>query len=428
MLKTDPRYRSYISVLKAELVPAAGCTEPIAIAFAAAKARSVLGKLPDRVHIVVSGNIIKNVKSVIVPNTGGLKGIRSAAAAGIAAGDDTKILEVIASVSAEGRENIKKFLDTVPITVRPADNDKVFDIDITLFAGIESTRVRITDYHTNIVLIEKNGEVIYEPQTVSFDAEGGELITEKDAMTIKEIIDFAQTVDLDDIGETIERQIRYNSAIAEEGLTNDYGACVGKALIKTFGTDVRTRAMAYPAAGSDARMSGCELPVIIVSGSGNQGMTASLPVVVYADEYNKTDEELIRAVIVSDLITIHQKSWIGRLSAFCGAISAGCGAAAGIAFLMGGGYEEIAHTLVNSLAIISGVVCDGAKASCAGKIAAAVNAGLLGYGIYMCGSQFYAGDGIVSKGVENTIRNVGRLGHDGMRETDREIIRIMTEE
>ena len=428
MQKTDPRYQSYISILKAELVPAAGCTEPIAIAFAAAKARSVLGKMPDRVHIIVSGNIIKNVKSVIVPNTGGLKGIRSAAAAGIAAGDDTKILEVIASVDAAGRERIKQFLDAVPITVVPADNDLIFDIDLTVFAGSESARVRITDYHTNIVRIEKNGEVVYVPDKITFDAEGGEIITEKDAMTIKEIIDFAETVDLEDIGETIIRQIKYNSAIAEEGLTNDYGACVGKALIKTFGRDVKTRAMAYPAAGSDARMSGCELPVIIVSGSGNQGMTASLPVVVYADEYGKTDEELIRAVIVSDLITIHQKSWIGRLSAFCGAISAGCGAAAGIAVLMGGGYDEIAHTLVNSLAIISGVVCDGAKASCAGKIAAAVNAGLLGYSIYMCGSQFYAGDGIVSKGVENTIRNVGRLGSDGMRETDKEIIRIMTEE
>ena len=428
MQKTDPRYQSYISILKAELVPAAGCTEPIAIAFAAAKARAVLGKMPDRVHIIVSGNIIKNVKSVIVPNTGGMKGIRSAAAAGIAAGDDTKILEVIASVDADGRERIKKFLETVPITVNPADNDLIFDIDLTVFAGNESARVRITDYHTNIVRIEKNGEVVYVPDKITFDAEGGEIITEKDAMTIKEIIDFAETVDLADIGETIVRQIKYNSAIAEEGLTNDYGACVGKALIKTFGRDVKTRAMAHHAAGSDARMSGCELPVIIVSGSGNQGMTASLPVVVYAREYKKSEEELIRAVILSDLITIHQKSWIGRLSAFCGAISAGCGSAAGIAFLLGGGYDEIAHTLVNSLAIVSGIVCDGAKASCAGKIAAAVNAGILGYSIYMCGSQFYAGEGIVSKGVENTIRNVGRLGHDGMRETDKEIIRIMTEE
>lgn len=427
MLKTDSRYSRYISVLKSELVPAAGCTEPIAIAFAAAKARAVLGKMPERVEIVVSGNIIKNVKSVVVPNTGGMKGIQTAAAAGIAAGDVERILEVIADVDDAGRARIKEYLETAKMCVRPADNGKIFYIDLTASAGEDHSRVIISDYHTNIVRIEKNGETVYENEAVTFEGEDG-VVTERDAMTIKEIIDFADTVDLDDIGETIRRQIAYNSAIAEEGLKNNYGANVGKALIATFGNDVKIRAMAAPAAGSDARMSGCELPVIIVSGSGNQGMTASLPVIEYAKEYNKTEEELIRAVILSDLITIHQKSWIGRLSAFCGAVSAGCGAAAGIAYLLGGDYDIIAHTLVNSLAIISGVVCDGAKASCAGKIAAAVNAGLLGYGIYMNGSQFYAGDGIVSKGVENTLKNVGRLGSDGMRETDREILRIMTDE
>ena len=398
MLKSDQKYTSYIEVLKSELVPAAGCTEPIAIAFAAAKAHSVLGKLPEKVVIYVSGNIIKNVKSVVVPNTGGLRGIEAAAAAGIAAGDASKVLEVIA------------------------------DVDLTVFAGSDSVRIRITDYHTNIVLIEKNGEVVYAPESVTFEKSENALVTEKDAMTIAEIVDFADTVDLSDIGDTIRRQIQYNSAISAAGLAHDYGANVGRILLKTYGNDVKIRAMAAPAAGSDARMSGCELPVIIVSGSGNQGMTASLPVVEYAKEYNKTEEELIRAVILSDLITIHQKSKIGRLSAFCGAISAGCGAAAGIAYLLGGDYDTIAHTLVNSLAIVSGIVCDGAKASCAGKIAAAVNAGILGYNMYLNGSQFWAGDGIVSKGVENTIRNVGRLGRDGMRETDREILKIMTEE
>ena len=279
-----------------------------------------------------------------------------------------------------------------------------------------------------IKLIEKNGEVVYAPESVTFEKSENALVTEKDAMTIAEIVDFADTVDLSDIGDTIRRQIQYNSAISAAGLAHDYGANVGRILLKTYGNDVKIRAMAAPAAGSDARMSGCALPVIIVSGSGNQGMTASLPVVEYAKEYNKTEEELIRAVILSDLITIHQKSKIGRLSAFCGAISAGCGAAAGIAYLLGGDYDTIAHTLVNSLAIVSGIVCDGAKASCAGKIAAAVNAGILGYNMYLNGSQFWAGDGIVSKGVENTIRNVGRLGRDGMRETDREILKIMTEE
>ena len=426
MLKTDPQYSRYISVLKSELVPAAGCTEPIAIAFAAAKAREVLGTLPESVEIIVSGNIIKNVKSVVVPNTGGLKGIRTAAAAGIAAGDAERILEVIADVDDQGRARIKEYLETANMSICPANNEKIFYIDLTLRKGEEYSRVIISDYHTNIVKIEKNGLAIYETDAVTFEGEDG-VVTERDAMSIKEIIDFADTVDLDDIAPTIRRQIEYNSAISEEGLKNNYGANVGKALLATYGSDVKIRAMAAPAAGSDARMSGCELPVIIVSGSGNQGMTASLPVIEYAKEYNKTEEQLIRAIIVSDLITIHQKSWIGRLSAFCGAISAGCGAAAGIAYLLGGDYDIIAHTLVNALAIISGVVCDGAKASCAGKIAAAVNAGILGYGIYKNGSQFYAGEGIVSKGVENTLKNVGRLGSDGMRETDREILRIMTD-
>lgn len=424
MIKNDAQYNSYVSVLKAELVPAAGCTEPIAIAFAGAKAKSVLGRMPDRVDIIVSGNIIKNVKSVIVPNTNGLKGIEAAAAAGIAAGDPERVLEVIADVDEQGRKRISEFLRNCPIHVMPADNDLVFDITLTVYGGAESARIRITDYHTNIVSIQRNGETIFEQQSVSFGPEG--TVTETDAMTIKDIVDFADIVEIADVSEVICRQIEYNSAIAKEGLTHKYGAGIGQVLLKTYGNDIKIRAMAAPAAGSDARMSGCELPVIIVSGSGNQGMTASLPVIEYAREYKIASDRLIRALVVSNLITIHQKAWIGRLSAFCGAVSAGCGAAAGIAYLLGGDYDIIAHTLVNSLAIISGVVCDGAKASCAGKIAAAVNAGILGYNMYLNDSQFYGGDGIVSKSVENTILNVGRLGRDGMRETDKEIIRIMT--
>lgn len=426
MQKSDSRYKSYIDILRAELVPAAGCTEPIAVAFAAARARRILGHIPEKVDIIVSGNIIKNVKSVIVPNTGGMKGIAAAAAAGIAAGDDERILEVIAFVDDKGRKQIAQFLENCEINIKPADNDLVFDIDIREYYGEESVHIRIIDYHTNVVLIEKNNEVIFAADTASFEDSSGS-VTEKDVMSIIDIIDFADTVELADIGDTIRRQISYNSAISAEGLRNNYGANVGKILLQTYGNDIKFRAMAAPAAGSDARMGGCELPVIIVSGSGNQGMTASLPVIEYAKEYNKTEEELIRAVIVSDLITIHQKSWIGRLSAFCGAISAGCGSAAGIAYLLGGRYDAIAHTLVNALAIVSGIVCDGAKASCAGKIAAAVNAGILGYNMYLNDQQFYAGDGIVSQNVEATIRNVGRLGRDGMRETDKEILRIMTE-
>ena len=426
MLKSDQKYTSYIEVLKSELVPAAGCTEPIAIAFAAAKAHSVLGKLPEKVVIYVSGNIIKNVKSVVVPNTGGLRGIEAAAAAGIAAGDASKVLEVIADVDENGKQRILDFLELHNIIVRPADNDLVFDIDLTVFAGSDSVRIRIIDYHTNIVLIEKNGEVVYAPESVTFEKSENALVTEKDAMTIAEIVDFADTVDLSDIGDTIRRQIQYNSAISAAGLAHDYGANVGRILLKTYGNDVKIRAMAAPAAGSDARMSGCELPVVIVTGSGNQGITASVPVIRYAKHIGASDERLYRALLVSDLVTIHQKTGIGRLSAYCGAVSAGCGAGAGIAYLLGGDYRAIAHTIVNAVAILSGTICDGAKPSCAAKIASAVEAGILGYYMYVNDQQFRGGDGIVAKGVENTIRNVGLLASQGMKQTDRVILNIMT--
>ena len=423
MIKTDIKYSQYLQILREELIPAMGCTEPIAMAYAAAKARAVLGKMPEKIDIVISGNIIKNVKSVIVPNTGGLKGITAAIAAGVAVGNADKQLEVLADVKQEDIPKIAEFMDSCQMTVMKSQSDKLLDIDLHMYAGSDSVRLRITDLHTNIVLIEKNGNVLFEASSAASD--GGE--TDRSVLNVQDIVDFAETVDIDDVRELLEKQIEYNLAISEEGLHGSYGASIGKTLIATRGEDVRVRARAQAAAGSDARMSGCELPVVIVSGSGNQGMTASLPVIEYAKEYHKSEEELIRAVIVSDLITIHQKSWIGRLSAFCGAISAGCGSAAGIAYLLGGDYDVIAHTLVNSLAIVSGIVCDGAKASCAGKIAAAVNAGILGYNMHLNGQQFYAGDGIVSKGVEATIRNVGRLGRDGMRETDKEILRIMTE-
>ena len=425
MLKSDQKYTSYIEVLKSELVPAAGCTEPIAIAFAAAKAHSVLGKLPEKVVIYVSGNIIKNVKSVVVPNTGGLRGIEAAAAAGIAAGDASKVLEVIADVDENGKQRILDFLKLHNIIVRPADNDLVFDIDLTVFAGSDSVRIRIIDYHTNIVLIEKNGEVVYAPESVTFEKSENALVTEKDAMTIAEIVDFADTVDLSDIGDTIRRQIQYNSAISAAGLAHDYGANVGRILLKTYGNDVKIRAMAAPAAGSDARMSGCELPVIIVSGSGNQGITASVPIVVFAKELQVSEETMYRALVISNLATIHIKEGIGRLSAYCGAVGAGCGCGAGIAYLYGDGQKEGEHAIVNGLAIVSGMICDGAKASCAAKIASSVDAGILGYFMYKNGQQFIGGDGIVKKGVENTIRCVGKLASEGMLETDREIVHLM---
>ena len=413
----------YAAILNAELVPAMGCTEPISIAYAAAKAREVLGCAPERAELIVSNNIIKNVKSVVVPNTGGLKGLEAAVAAGAAAGNASRVLEVISSVDDEGRRAIAEFLNDVPIRVTPADGDEVFDILVDLRAGEDSARVRITSCHTNIVLIEKNGTPLYEgdPQTDESHPEG------YDELNVRDILEYAETCCLDPVRDALERQIAYNTAMSEEGLTGRWGAAVGKTLLAMYGDDVMIRARAAAAAGSDARMSGCDKPVIINSGSGNQGMTASLPVIVYARELGKSHEELLRGLVLSNLLMIHLKTGIGRLSAYCGAVCAGCASGAAIAWLNGGGYAEITHTLVNSLAVVSGIICDGAKPSCAAKIASGVDAGLLGWQMYCHGTQFYGGAGIVKKGVEETIRTVGRLGREGMRDTDREIILIMTE-
>ena len=425
MLKTDPRYNHFVRILHEELVPAMGCTEPIAIAYGAAKAREILGCTPQSVLVEASGNIIKNVKSVVVPNTNGLKGIEAAAAAGIIAGKADKILEVISDVSEEEKEGIRCYLQECPITVRPAEGDVVFDIILTLQAGENCVKLRIADYHTNIVLIEKNGEVLLSSGVVSEGSESDGL-TDRSCMSVEAVTDFAQTCDLADVAELVERQIEYNYAIAQEGMKNPWGANIGKTLREHYGEDIKVRARYMAAAGSDARMSGCEMPVIIVSGSGNQGLTASVPVIEYAKELGVDHETMVRAVLLSDLLTIHMKTGIGRLSAYCGAVSAGCAAGAAIAFLHGGGFREIAHTLVNSVAIVSGMICDGAKASCAAKIATAVDAGILGWKMFQNGQEFRGGDGIVTKGVEKTIANIGRLGQIGMRETDRVIVRIMT--
>jgi len=425
MQRTDPRYASFVQILREELVPAMGCTEPIAIAYGAAKAREVLGCLPETVLVEASGNIIKNVKSVVVPNTDGLKGIEAAAVAGIVGGKADKILEVISEVSDEQKQAMRDFLANHEVKVAPAEGDVVFDIIITLRAGGQKVKLRIADYHTNIVLIEKNGDALLDHGVVSEEAKDSGL-TDRSCMSVEGIVDFVESCDIEDVRAMVQRQIDYNYAIAEEGMKNPWGANIGKVLRDNYGNDIKIRARYMAAAGSDARMSGCEMPVIIVSGSGNQGITASVPVIEYAKDLGVEHEKLLRAVLLSDLLTIHMKTGIGRLSAYCGAVSAGCGAGAGIAWLNGGGYPMVAHTLVNALATISGMICDGAKPSCAAKIAAAVDAGILGWNMYKSGNQFYGGDGIVTKGVENTIENIGRLGRLGMRETDREIIRIMT--
>lgn len=425
MLSSDPRYGNYLKILQEELVPATGCTEPIAIAYGAAKARELLGMLPESVLVEASGNIIKNVKSVVVPNTNSLKGIEAAAAAGIVAGQSDKILEVISEVTPAQRAEIRAYLADHPIVVKPAEGDKVFDILITLRAGNNHVKLRISDYHTHIVYIEKNGEVLFQSGEVLSDS-ARDMLTDRSCLSVEGVLDFASTCNLEDVRALIERQIDYNYAIAEEGMRHSWGANIGSVLKEHYGVGIYSRARYMAAAGSDARMSGCEMPVIIVSGSGNQGITASVPVVEYAKELNVSRDQMVRAVLLSDLLTIHLKTGIGRLSAYCGAVSAGCSAGAAIAYLHGGGFREIAHTLVNSLAIVSGMICDGAKASCAAKISAAVDAGLVGYSMFRSGQQFRGGDGIVTKGVEETIRNIGRLGRLGMRETDREIIRIMT--
>ncbi|MBE6619081.1 MAG: serine dehydratase subunit alpha family protein [Ruminococcaceae bacterium] len=423
MEKKSQEYSAYVEILKRELVPARGCTEPTALALCAAKAREVLGELPKRIDVAASGNIIKNVKSVIVPNTDSRKGIEAALAIGTVAGDPSLGLEVLRDVTPDKKKEFVKYLENTEMTVRQADNDLLLDIVVTAYSDKSSAKVRISGTHTNFVYIEKDSKVIFEKEIEDAEVSDG---PDYSLLTVEKICDFADSADILDVESVLDRQISYNSAISDEGLAGDYGANIGSVLLKSFGNDIITRAKARAAAGSDARMNGCELPVIINSGSGNQGMTVSLPLIEYAKELGCDKEKLYRALIISNLCAIHLKSGIGCLSAYCGAVSAGAAAGAGIAYLRGGGYREIAHTLVNALAVTSGIVCDGAKASCAAKISTAVDAGILGYEMYVNGQQFYRGDGIVSAGVENTIKNIGRLGRDGMRDTDREILNIMT--
>ena len=418
-------YNTYVHILEEELIPAMGCTEPIAIAYAASIARAALGMLPEHVEIHVSGNIIKNVKSVIVPHTGGLHGIEAAVAAGLVAGDQQRELEVIADVTEEQIKQIKAYLEQTEITVAQAETERVFEIDLRAEKDGRRVQVKIVDGHTNVVLVRRNEEILYESSMLSEAPDEAVHKTDHSLLEVEKIVLFAEEVELEDVTEVLERQITYNTAIAEEGLRGKYGANIGNVLLTAYGNSVGNRAKAWAAAGSDARMSGCELPVVINSGSGNQGITVSLPIIVYAEELHASKEQLYRALVIGNLIAIHLKTGIGCLSAYCGATSAGCGAAAGFTYLYGGGYKEIAHTVVNALAINSGMVCDGAKASCAAKIASAVGAGLLGMEMYRQGSQFVGGDGIVTKGVEKTIMNVGDLAREGMAQTDKEIIQIM---
>ena len=417
-------YDAYLDILREELVPAMGCTEPIAVAYAGALARQTLGAMPERTVLTVSGNIIKNVKSVIVPHTGGRKGLRVAVAAGICFGQADKELEVISEGGSEDLETMDRWLESAVLDVRESEAECPFDLHVEVWAREHSAYVHIVGHHTNVVCIRRDQEVLLEKP---YSDDPVQAPANRALLNVESIVEFAQCVRIEDVKETLQRQIDYNLTIVKAGLTGKYGAAIGKILLLSYGNSVHNRAKAWAAAGSDARMDGCELPVVINSGSGNQGLTASVPVIVYAQECGVPMDMLYRALVISNLVTIHLKTGIGSLSAYCGATSAGAGAGAGICYLFGGGYTDIAHTIVNALAINSGMICDGAKASCAAKIASAVEAAMLGMRMYMHDSQFYGGDGIVVKGVENTIRAVSAIARDGMRSTDKEVIRLMME-
>ena len=415
-------YDAYVDILKEELIPAMGCTEPIAVAYAGALARKALGALPERVILCVSGNIVKNVKSVIVPHTGGRKGLKVAVAVGICCGDADQELEVISGVTEQQLKELDQYLEQVEVKITESTANCPFDIQVTAYHGDDCAYARIIGHHTNVVSVKKNDNVLVD---VPFQDDVVQAPENRKLLDVAHIVQFADEVEIPDVQEVLQRQIDYNMAIAQAGMDGSYGATIGKILLKSYGNCIQNRAKAWAAAGSDARMCGCELPVVINSGSGNQGMTASIPVIIYAREMGMTQEALYRALVVSNLVTIHLKTGIGSLSAYCGATSAGCGAGAGICYLYGGRFDQISHTIVNALAINSGMICDGAKASCAAKIASAVEAGLLGMQMNMHDSQFFGGDGIVIKGVENTIRAVSQIAREGMRGTDQEIIHLM---
>lgn len=424
MNRENAQFKTLLQILKEELIPAMGCTEPIAVAFAAATARDVLGKIPDRVEAKISNSIIKNVKSVIVPNTHNLKGIEASVAAGIVAGNAKKKLEVLACVSAEQQTKIKEYLLSTPIIITHLERGHIFDIIITVSTERESAEVQITDFHTNIVKISKNGKIIFKKNNQNSQNENR---ADRNVLNMKNIWDFAALATPVDVADTIGKQIQYNSAISQEGFIKNYGANVGKLLIKKYGKSVENEAAASAAAGSDARMSGCEMPVVINSGSGNQGLACSMPVITYAHRIDASEQQLYHALIISNLATIYQKTGIGTLSAYCGVISAGIGAAAGISYLKVGSYEAFEKTVSNALGISSGVICDGAKPSCAAKSALAIETGLFGLNMYCEQQNLKFGDGIIGKDANATVHNVWKIASDGMSKTNEEIINIMIE-
>lgn len=415
-----PFYQAYIDILKRELVPALGCTEPIAIAYAAATARAVLGDLPCKLLVECSGNIIKNVKGVTVPNSGGLKGINVAATLGVVGGNPEERLNTLQNVTPADIEKTKRLVSEGYCECALKAEVENLYILVTAFGKNETyAKVEIRGEHTHITRIEKNGQILLKTEVKE------QSTTDMSRLNVRDILDFAEHTDLAAVKDILENQIQLNSAISDEGMRHHYGADVGKTILRNYGADIKTRARARAAAGSDARMSGCAMPVVINSGSGNQGIAVSMPVIEYAKEYGMTREKLYRALLVANLISLHQKRYIGSLSAYCGATSAACGAACGIAFLMDATYEEICQTIVNTICNIGGMVCDGAKPSCAAKIASAVDAGINAYLMAKDGLGFSEGEGLAEGDIEKTIQNLGRVCKEGMKETDEEILKIM---
>lgn len=414
---------SYIRVLEKELVPALGCTEPIAIAYAAAKARETLGVFPETVTVTCSGNIIKNVKGVVVPATGGLRGIEAAALIGAVGGDPARNLEVLTAVTDADRARVRELLEQQVCQVKLSPSKAKLHIIVEMEGGGHTALVEILHTHTGIVRMEKDGEVLLS-RSVS---QGEEEEDDEDyrLLNMADIYEFANTVPIEDVREILDRQITCNTRIAEAGLTEDYGANVGRTLTEIYGHDFEIMARAMPAAGSDARMGGCELPVIINSGSGNQGMTVSLPVIACAKELGASDEQRYRALCISNLTAIYQKRDIGRLSAYCGAVSAAAAAGAGMMYLRGGTLEEISNVITCTIANVGGVICDGAKSSCAAKIASAVEAALLAIHLTEKNRGFESGEGVVKEDVAQTVAAVSTIAREGMQVTDEVILDVM---
>lgn len=421
----ETKIEKVLKILEEEIVAAEGCTEPIALSYAAAKAKRILGTIPNKVDIFLSGNIIKNVKSVTIPNSDGMVGIEAAIAMGLIAGDDRKELMVISDVTSEQVKEVKEFLDKDIIKTHVHPGDIKLYIRLEISNDIDNVVLEIKHTHTNVTQIQKNGKVLLSQ--VCNDGDFNSSLTDRKVLSVKFIYDLAKIIDIDLIRPIFQKVVNYNSAIAEEGLKGKYGVNIGKMILENiekgiYGNDVRNKAASYASAGSDARMSGCALPVMTTSGSGNQGMTASLPIIKFAAEKNLSGEELIRGLFVSHLITIHVKTNVGRLSAYCGAICAAAGVAASLTYLHGGSYEMVCAAITNILGNLSGVICDGAKASCAMKISSGIYSAFDATMLALNKDVLKSGDGIVGVDIEETIRNVGELAQSGMKGTDETIL------